>query len=397
MRRLAAFALAALLLSGASANVYALDGGVAVSTAQWSAPDGHGYVGVQANGQWAAPGSTTTTTFCSQWDKKAHVAPDEWVYWVWVHQGSCSGTIVNFSNPVQIILTGHQPGIGIHPSAYGSMSLYLNVSVEPQTAPATSQRTVSAQLTAGWIPALDNAILAYVVPSSVHVTGWTVKFGDGSSATLPPEPSDPFGLTTTHAYGPGGFDVIAIAHVSGQAYGAFFAPDGTIFEQLVPFSIDITNSASGSTAPIEYILPIVTVAGSPSGTLPDGTLIPPDAVGHAQLYWPRGLHCSLYPRADIVREGYESSGGVVIGGATTVVTGYRYEAGTNDASDATPTGRYSPDTPIAIQWDTPLANAGSYPVALTLDLQTTYADGTVRTSTVSGTVGVTVIYSAVDQ
>jgi hypothetical protein len=32
-----------------------------------------------------------------------------------------------------------------------------------------------------------------------------------------------------------------------------------------------------------------------------------------------------------------------------------------------------------------------------LDLQTTYDNGAVRTSTVSGTVGVTVIYSAVDQ
>ena len=58
---------------------------------------------------------------------------------------------------------------------------------------------------------------------------------------------------------------------------------------------------------------------------------------------------------------------------------------------------YRADAPIAIQWDTPLPGAGSYPVALTLDLRTTYADGTVRASTVSGTVGVTVIYSAVDQ
>jgi hypothetical protein len=142
---------------------------------------------------------------------------------------------------------------------------------------------------------------------------------------------------------------------------------------------------------------VVTVTGSPSGTLPGGTTIPADAAGHGQLYWPRGLHCSLYPRADIVREGYELSAGVVIGGATTVLTGYRYDAGSNDAGDATPTGHYGPDVPITIQWNTPLPSAGSYPVALTLDLQTTYADGTVRTSTVSGTVGVTVIYSAVGQ
>ena len=390
--------LAATLLSLLSPSVaFALAPPVSVSVVPWTAPHGHAYVGVQADGQWAAPGGTTTTKFCSQWDEKAHTAPDEWVYWVWVRRDSCSGTIVNLTNPAQIVLTGHQPGIGVRPSANGDMSLYLDVSVEPQAAPSGSPRTVSAHLTAGWIPALDNAILAYVVPSSVHVTGWTVKFGDGSSATPPPDVPDPFGMTTTHTYGPGQFDVTATAHVSGEAYGAFFAPDGTIYEQLVPFSIEITNSTSASTAAIEYIVPVVTVAASPSGALPDGTTIPADTVGHTQLYWPRGLHCSLYPRADIVREGYESSGGVVIGGATTVLTGYRYDAATNDAADATPTGHYRPDAPIAIQWDTPLSNAGSYPVTLTLDLQTTYADGTVRTSTASGTVGVTVIYSAVDQ
>jgi hypothetical protein len=98
-----------------------------------------------------------------------------------------------------------------------------------------------------------------------------------------------------------------------------------------------------------------------------------------------------------VREGYELSGGVVIGGAKTIVTGYRYQAGTNDAGDPTPTGHYGPNAPVAIQWDTPLPNSGSYPVQLTLDLQTTYDNGAVRTSTVSGIVGVTVIYSAMDQ
>jgi hypothetical protein len=305
--------------------------------------------------------------------------------------------VVNFVNPLQVVTTPGRPGIGIHANASAGLSLYLDVSVQPDTAPAMSQRTVSAQLTAGWLPALNGAIQAYVVPSSVRVTSWTVRFGDDSIKTFPPDPSNPFGLTTTHTYGSGQFDVVAIAHVSGQAYGAFFAPDGTPFEQLIPFSINISNQASGIGAPIQYVPPVVTVAASPSGTLPDGTTIPADANGHTQLYWPRGLHCSLYARADIVTEGYELSGGVVIGGATTRLLSYHYDAGANDAVDATPTGNYGPAVPIAIQWDQPLPGTGSYPVQLALDLQTMYADGTVRTSTVSGTVGVTVIYSAVNQ
>ena len=362
--------------------------------ADWTSPDGHAFVGVQANGQWATPSSSG---YCSVWQLKAVVAPNEWVYWVWVYQNGCSGQAVNFTNPVQVITTPGKPGMGIHANTSAGMSLYLDVSVQPQDAPAESQRTVSAQLTAGWLNALNGAIQAYVVPSSVKVTTWTVDFGDGARKTFPPDPSNPFGLTTTHTYGSGQFDVVVIAHVTGEAYGAFFAPNGTPYEALVPFALNISNSASGIGAPIEYIPPVVTVTGSPSGTLPNGTLIPADAVGQTHLYWPRGLHCSLFPRADIVSEGYELSGGVVIGGAKTIVTGYHYDAGVNDASDATPTGGYRPDVPIAIQWDTPLPNAGSYPVQLTLDLQTTYDNGAVRTSTVSGTVGVTVIYSAVDQ
>jgi hypothetical protein len=236
-----------------------------------------------------------------------------------------------------------------------------------------------------------------VVPDSVHVTSWTVGFGDGSTKTFPPDLSNPFGLSTTHTYGSGQFDVVVIAHVTGQAFGAFFAPNGTPFEQLVPFAINISNTASGIGLPIQYVPPVVRVTGSPSGTLPGGTIIPADANGQTQLYWPRGLHCSLFPRAQIVTEGYELSGGVVIGGAKTKLVGYHYDAGANDAADATPTGSYGPAVPIAIQWDTPLPGAESYPVQLTLDLQTTYDNGTVRTSTASGTVGVTVIYSAMNQ
>jgi hypothetical protein len=395
MKRLAALALASALLVGIAGQANALGGGqVVLSVTDWTSPDGHAFVGVQANGQWATPSSSG---YCSIWQLKAVVAPNEWVYWVWVYQNGCSGQAVNFTNPLQVITTPGKPGMGIHANTSAGLNLYLKVSVDPQDAPADSERTVSAQLTAGWLNALNGAIQAYVVPGSVKVTTWTVRFGDDSIKSFSPDPSNPFGLKTTHTYGSGQFDVVVIAHVTGEAYGVFFAPNGTPFEQLVPFAINISNVASGVGAPIEYVPPIVTVTGSPSGTLPNGTLIPADAVGQTQLYWPRGLHCSLFPRADIVREGYELSGGVVIGGAKTIVTGYHYDAGVNDASDATPAGHYRPNVPIAIQWDTPLPNAASYPVQLTLDLQTTYDNGTVRTSTVSGTVGVTVIYSAMDQ
>jgi hypothetical protein len=392
MKRLAVLMLTAVLLVATTAQANAFGGVIAVTVADWTSPDGHAFVGVQANGQWATPSSSG---YCSVWQLKAVVAPNEWVYWVWVYENGCSGQAVNFTNPAQVVTTPGQPGIGIHANTSAGLSLYLDVSVQPDAAPAMTQRTVSAQLTAGWLTALNGAIQAYVVPDSVRVTSWTVRFGDDTTATFSPDPSNPFGFTTTHTYGPGQFDVVVIAHVTGEAYGAFFAPDGTPFEQLVPFSINISNQASGIGAPIQYVPPVVRVTGSPSGTLPDGTIIPADAAGHTQLYWPRGLRCDLFARADIVTEGYELSDGVVIGGAKTKLIGYHYEAGANDAADATPTGSYGLAVPVAIQWDRPLPGNERYPIALTLDLQTTYDNGTVRTSTVSGTVGVTVIYSAV--
>ena len=60
-----------------------------------------------------------------------------------------------------------------------------------------------------------------------------------------------------------GFDVIATAHVTGEAYGAFFTPDGVPLERTVPFELDISNRASGVTAlPIEYVPPVVTVGAN---------------------------------------------------------------------------------------------------------------------------------------
>jgi hypothetical protein len=91
------------------------------------------------------------------------------------------------------------------------------------------------------------------------------------------------------------------------------------------------------------------------------------------------------------------SGGLVIGGATTRLLGYHYQAGTNDASAPTASGTYRAAAPIHIQWDTPLPGTGTYPVRLVLDLETTFDDGTVQTSQVSGTVAVTVVNSAVSQ
>jgi hypothetical protein len=365
----------------------------------WTSDDGRAYVGVQAAGQWALPatqGVKVVTPYYSVWDLMGLSVPSCRLYWVWLFR-TADDEIVNPASPGAVVTCGDRPGIDIRPEAYGDLSLYLSVGVDPVSAPARTERTVTSELTLGWMDAIGGYLSAYVDHNSVRVDSWTVDFGDGTLRSYPRDPSAPERLAVTHRYdAAGSFDAIVTAHVSGQAYAAFFSPGGAPVERVIPFTVDISNRAAGISAlPIEYVPPVVEVGAAPSGALPDGTVLSPDGEGHVQLWWPRGLLCELFPRAIVVSEGFMRSGGVAIGGATTRLVAYRYEAGVNDASAPSTPGRYPADEPIHIQWNTPLAGQGSYPVRLVLELETTYDDGTVRAYEAEGTVDVTVIYSAV--
>jgi hypothetical protein len=369
---------------------------VTIKVESWGSDAGHGYVGIQATGEWAPPAESRTrvrTKFYSEWQNQGNPAAYCHAWWVFVHR-TADGSVVNFDSPVSMVLCGPEPAIGISPSGFGDLSLYLAVGVEPVTAPARSARTVTAELTAGWRDWIDDAISAYIRRDSVRVQRWTVDFGDGTRRTFPGDGSD--GLSTTHAYEAGEFDVVVTARVTGEAYGAFFTPDGVPYEQVVPFELDISNSATGVSAlPIEYVPPVVVPGGSPAGTMPGGQTIAADAAGHAAIFWPRGLPCTLYVRAIVEEEGFMRSGGVVIGGATTRLLSFRYLSGTNDASDASPSGTYGAGDPIRIQWNTPLPNGASFPIHVELTVETTYDDGTVRTYEFSGSIAATVVYSAI--
>jgi hypothetical protein len=396
VKRLIAAAFAALGLVLSAAVVAAAYEGIDVRVDSWSSDGGRGYVGVKAAGHWAPPAKTRVrvrTEFYSEWQNMGEPSAYCHAWWVLVHR-TADGSVVNFDSPVSMVLCGPEPGIGVSPSGFGDLSLYLSVSVEPITAPARSERTVTAELTAGWRAWIDDAIAAFVRADTVRVQRWTVDFGDRTRRTYPGDGSDR--LVTTHAYDAGEFDVIVTARVTGEAYGAFFTPDGLPFEEVVPFELDISNRASGVSAlPIEYVPPVVVPGGSPSGTMPDGQAIAADAAGHAQFYWPRGLPCDLFVRAVVEEEGFMRSGGVVIGGATTRLVSYRYRGGENDASSASGPGTYDADDAIRIQWNAPLPNRGSYPLRVELTVETTYDDGTVRTFDFSGSIAATVIYSSI--
>jgi hypothetical protein len=369
---------------------------VTVKVESWGSDAGHGYVGIQATGEWAPPAESRTrvrTKFYSRWENMGNPAAYCHAWWVFVHR-TADDSMVNAASPVSMILCGPEPAIGISPSGFGDLSLYLAVGVEPVTAPARSARTVTAELTSGWRDWIDDAISAYIRRGSVRVQRWSIDFGDGTRRTFLGDGSDR--LATTHAYDAGEFEVIVTTRVVGEAYGAFFTPDGVPYEQVVPFELDISNAATGVAAlPIEYVPPVVVPGGSPSGTMPGGIAIAADVAGHAEIFWPRGLPCALFIRPIVEQEGFMRSGGVVIGGATTRLVRFRYLGGTNDASDASALGTYDASEPIRIQWNTPLPIGGSYPIRVELTVETTYDDGTVRTFEFSGSIAATVVYSAI--
>jgi hypothetical protein len=392
-----AFALAALALTATVAAAY--ESRIQVKVETWTSSDGRAYVGVQAAGHWAVPATEVVevvTPYYSVWDLMGLTQAFCRHYWVWIYR-TADDEFMNPTAPMAVVTCERNPPIEIRPEAYGDLSLYLDVAVDPVSAPARTERTVSAELTLAWMDAIGGFIAAYVDHDSVRVNGWTVDFGDGTVRDYARDPRDQKRLAVTHRYdSAGSFDAIVTAHVSGDAYAAFFSPAGEPVERVIPFTVDISNRAAGISAlPIEYVPPVVEVGASPSGTLADGTIVEPDANGHTQLWWPRGLLCQLYPRAIVVTDGFMRSGGLTIGGATTRLVAYRYEAGVSDASAPTASGHYPADEPVRIQWNTPLSDQGSYPVRLVLELETTYDDGTVRTSEVSGQVDVIVVYSAV--
>ena len=100
MRRLLSAAVLAPMLSGAGASpAAALDGGVSVTVNTWEAGGGRGYVGVQAQGRWARPGTRSCIAYYSTWDHRATIytdpVRDQWA--VKVH--TCTGSTVNPLSP----------------------------------------------------------------------------------------------------------------------------------------------------------------------------------------------------------------------------------------------------------------------------------------------------------
>jgi len=223
------------------------------------------------------------------------LSSNEWVYW--------SGVRERLLRPGRQL---HQPGAGGHDPGQPGIGIHANTVCRHEPLISTcrfSSRTrpqrVSAQFSASLRRMAQRAQRRHPglcrAKASVTVTDLDRGFGDGSRKTFR-RIANPSELTTTHTYGSGQFDVEAIAHVTGEAYGAFSRQTGR------PTSAPFRSRSTSATARADRSADRVPPARrdrhrQPIGNAANGTLTPADAVGQAHLYWPRGLRCSLFPRA----------------------------------------------------------------------------------------------------
>ena len=156
--------------------------------------------------------------------------------------------------------------------------------------------------------------------------------------------------------------------------------------RVVPFTSTSATRAAGIARPADRVRPAGRrpSAAARRARCRTARSHRPTSTGTPQICWPRGLPCDLFVRPIIEREGFMRSGGVVIGGATTRLVGYRYVAGTTTPRRRPRAARIRPRRRSASSGTRRCPARGSYPVRLVLDLETTYDDGTVRTSQVVG-------------
>ena len=407
MRNRAAVVLAlALALTSTAPPVLADDrgGAVKVSTTTWTGSSGYGYVEFQVS----TPGQPPTSVPPKRSDTQSPYYMTWSTYWNqigqdrgWLGGGlSCSYTIYRRSDD-SIVIGGlapcDTPTVGVPPlAAGGTLTSQLGVSITPESGPANTDRTVYAQVSNTAWAAVSGALSGWVDPSSVRITSWDVDYGDGTRATY--SSGGALELTEVHKYGAGQFTAAVTAHMAGTVIGAYFDSSGNPYEATQPFTLTLTNTAGTGGSAIEYVPPVVTVGSDPTvEPTPSEPNLPtvPRGKALASFYWMRGLSCTLYAAPIVVSEGFMRSAGVRIGGASTYLASYDFSATVNDrnARVRTPNGNYAGNAPIEIQWNTPLGNNTPYVLSYTYHLVTTYADGTVRDYTVTGSVAVVIVYT----
>jgi hypothetical protein len=285
-------------------------------------------------------------------------------------------------------------------NATGQLVYALNVGLNPAQVVPGQATTLSAGIADDFVAQADRTLNISVDPAGWSVTSWAVEYGDGQTATVP---GGGRSISASHTYGaPAAVRPKVTAHVAGTAQVADFDPvTGDLVLVPAPFTVDVTNSTAGqvnSQPVVAYDAPQVRAAVV--AQLGPGA---PDAFrrGLAAIEVPRGTTVFLYVRPIVDREGVMTLDGKPGGSGQTQVLGWTLSSGSSDgplgAITRPGTGGASADA-IAQQWNTPdkIGSGGPLPYSLAIDytVRTTYPDGQTRDYRFSGTIAVTVAYSA---
>jgi hypothetical protein len=333
-----------------------------------------------------------------------------------IRQGSCNnddGLYPSSKYSVcPIIAPGHVPAglpFDRRCEALTEANTSLLVDITPQTydsaQPATL--TVSTHFDSNMTQVLSEGTCSDVL--DWQAVAWTLRWSDAAVDHL--AASGRAGIQATHTLQPapnGGtqqsdLTVIAHLHVAGQALD--FDQSGNPIVRNVDGYVDVSNhgGATGAgSAPVD-VPPQIAAGALAAGQQGDGTLPPPDTTAQPaqRATTLRGRLLALYPRAIVTRPGIELVDGIEVGQATTTITGWRYDGALTDApaAEATrPGARGTPDTPIVVQYDhAERTDATGRPVdeqvPLTILVRTTYPDGAVLDTTVSGDIAVAIWYA----
>jgi hypothetical protein len=246
----------------------------------------------------------------------------------------------------------------------------------------------------------DRTLNISVNPAGWTVSSWSIDFGDGETAT---QSGGATSVGADHKYAaPGSVRPRVTAHVVGTAQVADFDPaSGDIVLLTEPFTVDVTNSTSGRVNQqpvVAYTAPQVRAAlvaqlspGAPA----------PQRRGVDTVEAPRGTTIFLYVRPIVDREGGMTIDGKPAGSGQTAIQRWTLRAGSTDGPAYTisvPGTTGAQGDPIAQQWNTPdlISHYGPVPYSIAIDytVRTSYPDGQVRDYNFSGSVPVTVVYSA---
>ena len=359
---------------------------------------GHAYVGVQAAGHVGtarAPGRASPTTRPGTTGRPSSPSPCATSGAVKVH--TCSGSTVNPLSPTMVITSRVTPGIGVRADTSGVLSLDLGVAVDPETAPGrhrpdghgrADRRLAGTRRRPASAPTSSRARSRSGAGPSTSVTAPC-----GRSRRPRPRPTGSRRPTRT---APGEFSVTVTARVTGAPTARSSRPTGRRTRRPCPGASTsptprpASRGCRSSTSP-----PVVTVGGEP--------------VGHAARWHDRGgrrdrAHRDLVAARAAVRPlrapDHRARGVHALG--------WRRDRAGQDAPRLLPlrgrapttrrTGpgraRTGPRRRSGSSGTRRCPGRGSIPSGSMLVLETTYDDGTVRTTRVSGTVSVTVVYSA---